>query len=89
MSVSEPTQDRPTYRCPCCGCKTLRGRAAFEICPVCWWEDDGQDEDDADLIRGGPNGSLSLRDAQQNYRSCGASEPVFVHRVRKPRPEEL
>jgi hypothetical protein len=29
--------------------------------PVCFWEDDGQDDHDADLVRGGPNGALSDR----------------------------
>ncbi|MFD5717252.1 CPCC family cysteine-rich protein [Streptomyces sp. NPDC127036] len=37
-------------------------RAAYEICPVCFWEDDGQDEHDASEVRGGPNRGLSLRD---------------------------
>jgi hypothetical protein len=26
-----------------------------EICPVCFWEDDGQDEHDGDEVGGGPN----------------------------------
>jgi Cysteine-rich CPCC len=30
--------------CPCCGCLTLDDRRRFEICSVCFWEDDGQDE---------------------------------------------
>src|SRR5688572_16464825 len=51
-------------RCPCCGCKTLSQRIAFEICPVCYWEDDGQDDGDADENRGGPNGRLSLTEAR-------------------------
>ncbi|MDE7478291.1 MAG: hypothetical protein K2M91_10135, partial [Lachnospiraceae bacterium] len=28
------------YRCLCCGCKTLDSRAEYDICPVCFWEDD-------------------------------------------------
>ena len=27
-------------RCLCCGYKTLDQRGAFEICPVCFWEDE-------------------------------------------------
>jgi hypothetical protein len=38
------------------------------MCPVCWWEDDGQDDRDADEVRGGPNGVLSLTQARANYR---------------------
>jgi Cysteine-rich CPCC len=39
------------YRCPCCGFITLTERSADEICPVCFWEDDGQDDHDADEER--------------------------------------
>lgn len=28
------------YNCLCCGYKTIEERAEFEICPVCFWEDD-------------------------------------------------
>ena len=76
-------------RCPCCRCLTLQERSAFEICPVCFWEDDGQDDHDAMLIRGGPNGTLSLTAARLNYARIGACEDRFVGKVRLPRPDEL
>jgi len=60
-------------RCPCCACMTLGERSAYEICPVCFWEDDGQDDQNADEVWGGPNGALSLTDARANYRTFGAS----------------
>ena len=28
------------FACPCCGCRTLNERGAYDICPVCFWEDD-------------------------------------------------
>ena len=28
------------FTCPCCGCLTLNERGAYDICPVCFWEDD-------------------------------------------------
>jgi cysteine-rich CPCC protein len=46
--------------------------AANEICPVCFWEDDGQSDRDADVVRGGPNGKLSLTEARRNYRQFGS-----------------
>lgn len=76
-------------RCPCCGCKTLEMRFGFELCPVCYWEDDGQDDADADECKGGPNGSLSLRQARANYLLFGACEERMRENVRPPRPEEL
>jgi hypothetical protein len=59
------------------------------MCPVCWWEDDGQDDHDADEVRGGPNGEFSLTQARQNYRQFGTYDTRFISSVRKPRPDEL
>ena len=28
------------HQCLCCGFKTLETRAGYDICPVCFWEDD-------------------------------------------------
>lgn len=80
---------RLPLRCPCCGCRTLDERGFYEICPVCFWEDDGQDEHDADVVRGGPNGLLSLSQARANYLKFGACEERMRDNVRPPRPEEL
>jgi hypothetical protein len=87
-SVRRPPEGGP-YRCPCCGCRTLEQRGGSDICPVCFWEDDGQDDQDAEVVRGGPNGSLSLAQARENYRQLGACEERFVPEVRPPLPEEL
>lgn len=40
----------------------------FDICFICFWEDDGQDSDDADIIRGGPNHDYSLTEARDNFK---------------------
>jgi hypothetical protein len=88
-NVSHKEEKAKTYRCPCCRYKTLYGRGGDELCPVCWWEDDGQDDHDADEVRGGPNGSLSLVQARLNFAACGASDPKFVPKVRPPLPDEL
>jgi len=77
-----------SYRCPCCRSRTLGERGGFEICPVCFWEDDGQDDEDADSVRGGPNGSLSLTQARENYARHGTCDPRFAENVRPPRADE-
>ncbi|HKA48724.1 MAG TPA: CPCC family cysteine-rich protein [Candidatus Dormibacteraeota bacterium] len=59
------------YTCPCCGHRTLDERGAYEICPECGWEDDGQDDHDSSVVRGGPNGRLSLDDAREEYVAPG------------------
>jgi hypothetical protein len=76
------------FRCPCCGCKTLEAPGALNLCPVCWWEDDGQEDDDASEVRLTVNGQLSLKEARANYAQCGAAHPRFLPYIRKPQPTE-
>ncbi|WP_145292348.1 CPCC family cysteine-rich protein [Pirellulimonas nuda] len=73
--------------CPCCGHRTLRERGAFEICPVCFWQDDGQDEHNAAESLGGPN-EISLSEGRSNYKLFGASRRQDLTHVRLPRPDE-
>ena len=40
----------------------------------CGWEDDGQDDHDADVVRGGPNGRLSLTQARLDYAEVVAED---------------
>lgn len=61
--------------CPCCGLRSLSSRGDYEICRVCWWEDDGQDNDRADTVMGGPNYQLSLTQARVNHLREGISDP--------------
>src|ERR1051325_854211 len=55
------------FTCPCCGYPTLSSWKEYEICPLCSWEDDGQDDADADLVLSGPNHSYSLVEARDNF----------------------
>jgi len=80
---------RVRWPCPCCRCITLSGPESYDICPVCFWEDDGQGDSDADEVRGGPNESLSLTHARQNYASFGACDRTKLEFVRPPRPQEF
>ena len=82
-----PAEDGP-YACPCCRHLTLDERADYDICPVCFWEDDGQDDHDADEARGGPNGQLSLTQARRNYAEFRACELSHLQHVRPPTAEE-
>jgi len=76
------------YACPCCRCLTLPSRGDYELCPVCFWEDDGQDDHDADTVRGGPNGDLSLEEARTNFADFGAWHRSALSNVRPPRSHE-
>jgi hypothetical protein len=59
--------------CPCCGHVTLSELGGYEICDECGWEDDGQDDHDAHIVRGGPNGRESLNAAREAYVQQGGT----------------
>lgn len=61
--------------CPCCGFRTIEERNDFDICTVCWWEDDGQDNEISDTILGGPNYGISLIEARINFIQYGIYDP--------------
>lgn len=88
VNVTKPAKPGHFYACPCCGYKTLESRGGDEICPICYWDDDGQDSHDADEIRGGPNKQLSLSQARSNFKAFGASAKEHLSSVRRPTPEE-
>ncbi|GMK41953.1 hypothetical protein PCCS19_50120 [Paenibacillus sp. CCS19] len=56
------------FNCPCCGYPTLEERRGWEICCLCDWEDDGQDDPHADEVWGGPNADYSLMEARNNFK---------------------
>lgn len=77
------------FACPCCANLTLSEAApgTFEICPVCYWEDDETQFRDPDY-RGGAN-VVSLNEAKSSYRSIGASAEEHTGVVRPPTLEEV
>ncbi len=60
--------------CPCCGYKTLETRADYAICCICWWEDDGLDNIDANN-HSGPNNGISLTQARYYFLTHGIYNP--------------
>jgi hypothetical protein len=88
-TVQEAAARPDRYPCPCCGNLTLDERGRDDICQVCFWEDDGQDDHDVDEVRGGPNYELSLSEARSNFRRIGAASERVLTFVRPPRPDEV
>jgi hypothetical protein len=66
---------RELFPCPCCRLPTLDAPGQGDVCPECGWEDDGQDDTDADVVRGGPNGARSLTEARAAYQEAVAQSP--------------
>jgi hypothetical protein len=59
----------------------------YEICPVCYWEDDLEQFENTEKT-GGAN-KVSLNQARLNFKKFGAcTESMKIH-VRPPRPEEI
>lgn len=67
-------------QCPCCDYFTLERRGIRGVCPVCFWEDDGQDPDRPDA-RSGCNCGLTLCQGRENFRRLGACEPGALPHV--------
>lgn len=72
------------YTCPCCGYKTLAELDNYDLCPICYWEDDSTQYENPDL-EGGPN-APSLRQAQLNFILYGASDHECLGQVNPPSP---
>jgi len=71
-------EDAGRATCPACGYPTIAERAVYEICSLCAWEDDGQDDAAhrpaegveqcaPDEVVGGPNHDYSLTEARRNF----------------------
>ena len=56
------------HACLCCGYRTLSDRG-WDVCPVCFWEDDTED---VDRVSGANH--LTLRQARDNFRRFGACD---------------
>jgi hypothetical protein len=89
-----PTYDGTASRvkrfpCPCCGYYTLTSEppGTYELCPVCYWEDDGVQFADP-TYAGGAN-EPSLEQARKNFLAFGANSWRERDSVRPPRPDEM
>ena len=71
--------DNPLHQCPCCDYFTLEKRNDWEICLVCFWEDDGVDIENPDKFSA-PN-QMTLREGRQNFLKLGACEEEMLENV--------
>jgi hypothetical protein len=80
---------KKSYPCACCGFLTMSSfhHGTFEICPVCFWEDDEVQFNNIDY-KGGAN-EESLKEAQKNFKKYGASSLKFLKNVRVPFQDEI
>ncbi|MBC1451049.1 hypothetical protein HB790_02655 [Listeria welshimeri] len=92
-------------RCLCCNYLTIEVRGDFDICPVCFWEDDayfmvnegeisslyqdGSSEDDLLNVPSGANNGLTLSEGRKNFKAFGACELSMKKYVRAPKANEI
>lgn len=76
------------FACPCCGYKTFieEPNGSYDICQVCFWEDDPIQLDNPDYD-GGSN-KVSLRKGQNNFLEFKACEKEMIKIVRPPNKDE-
>lgn len=77
------------YKCPCCGYYTLTFKpiGEYEICNVCYWEDDPFQSEDPNLED--QANQVSLNQAKENYKKFGAIEERYIKFVRPPEEDEF
>jgi hypothetical protein len=74
--AGDPEQLQP---CPCCGYRTIELRGHYDICPVCFWEDDGNNNPER---YSGPN-HQTLAEARENVLKHGACTEGSLRSVDK------
>ena len=65
----------------------MNNRGEYDICPVCFWEDDLDQIEDPDLEE--QANTVSLNQARENYKKFGACEEDMLKHVRPPKEDEL
>lgn len=82
-------ENKKLYPCPCCGFLTFKYEPCgdYDICPVCFWEDDGYQNKHPDYA-GGAN-KVSLNQGKKNFLEFGACELEMKAHVRKPFDYEI
>lgn len=72
--------------CPCCGHHSVHEPFGYDLCWICFWEDDPHELRWPDWD-GGAN-SKTLIESQQTYAEIGAMDEVFLGKVRQPTEAE-
>lgn len=64
------------FACPCCQYKTLKEHGQYSVCPVCFWEDDGNNEP---TRYSSPN-KMTLAEGRARFKKYGVvMESALTH----------
>ncbi|NMG65844.1 hypothetical protein GPA19_12895 [Azoarcus indigens] len=67
-------------QCDCCDYFTIPEGEDFEICPVCFWEQDASGISEPSQPSGANHG-LSLLEGRENFKTLGACDKRFISNV--------
>lgn len=68
-------------QCYCCGYFTIKERGNYEICSVCFWEDDGGNKGRTKTYSG--VNYMTLEVGRMNFIKIGACASKFIQYVQK------
>jgi hypothetical protein len=72
------------FPCPCCGYLVFaEPPGSYEVCSICFWEDDALQLEYATTLAGGANG-VTLEEAQRTFAAHNVSERHLAAHVRPP-----
>ena len=69
--------------CPCCDYMCLRMRGDYEICQICFWQDDGSDL----AGKHSPPNRMSLAEARRNFEVLGCIDERHLSHLGEDRME--
>ena len=79
--------DPAKYPCPCCGYFIFGGPpGSYDICEICFWEDDSSQLRFPNI--GGGANHVSLIEGQCNFALLGVCESRLASKVRRPEPSD-
>ncbi|GEN74246.1 CPCC family cysteine-rich protein [Chryseobacterium lathyri] len=74
LSINVNGIPKELFPCPCCNYKTIKDKGNYEICKVCFWEDDGND----DKSKYSQVNHMTLGEAKDNFKIKGAILDKFL-----------
>lgn len=77
-------EEEQLEHCNCCSYRTIEESGAYEICPVCFWEDDGICLPEAESEANG----MKLQEGRDNFEKYGACSEMARNFVSKDDPAE-
>ncbi|MEI3790168.1 MULTISPECIES: CPCC family cysteine-rich protein [unclassified Chryseobacterium] len=74
LSINVNGTPKELFTCPCCNYKTILEKGNYQICRVCFWEDDGgKDESKYSHVN-----HMTLKEAKDNFKTKGTILEKFL-----------